>query len=357
MSPVYMTWMIYGANGYTGELCVAQALQRGQRPLLAGRNDEAVALVAQRHALDYRSFPLGDSAAVVCGLEGIDLVLHCAGPFSATSAPMIEACAQVGAHYLDVTGEIAVFESIHSQSERWKQAGIVAMPGVGFDVVPTDCLAAELARQVPNATRLRLAFQPLGGNTSPGTARTMVEGLGKPTAVRRSGKITDTEPGSLTRRIDFGSGEVLCAAISWGDVSTAWYTTGIPDIEVYLALPEKVIGKMGWSARFGSVLRSSPVQSFLKWRINSQVHGPDSDSRERSRSQVWGEVQRDDGTKLSMTLSCPNGYSLTAEAAVDLALRVGEGSTAPGAWTPAAAFGPDLVLGYRGVSRSAPITG
>jgi len=352
-----MMWMIYGANGYTGELCAAEAIRRGERPLLAGRNDEAVALVAQRLGLEYRSFSLEDPAAnaVVRGLDGVDLVLHCAGPFSATSAPMLEACTGAGAHYLDVTGEIEVFESIHSQSERWREAGIVAMPGVGFDVVPTDCLAAELARQLPGASRIRLAFQPLGGNTSPGTARTMVEGLGKPCAVRRGGKITATGPGSLTRRIDFGSGEVLCAAISWGDVSTAWYTTAIPDIEVYLALPEKLIRKMGWSARFGPLLQSSPVQSFLKWRINSTVRGPDPASRERSRTQVWGEVEDDDGARISMTLSCPNGYSLTAEAAVDLALRVGEGTLAPGAWTPAAAFGPDLVLGYRGVSRSAAV--
>ena len=146
---------------------------------------------------------------------------------------------------------------------------------------------------------------------------------------------------------------MLCTAISWGDVSTAWYTTGIPDIEVYLALPEKLIRKMGWSALLGPLLQWSPVQRFLKWRIDATVRGP---SPERSSSRVWGEVEAEDGSRLSMRLTCPNGYSLTAEAAVDLALRVDEGSLAPGAWTPAAAFGPDLVLRYRGVSRSAALS-
>ncbi len=351
--------MIYGANGYTGELCAAEAVRRGDQPLLAGRNDEAVAQVAQRYGLEYRSFSLRDarSSSVARGLDGVDLVLHCAGPFSATSAPMLEACTRAGAHYLDVTGEIEVFEAIHSQNERWREAGIVVMPGVGFDVVPTDCLAAELARLLPGATRLRLAFQTLGGNTSAGTARTMVEGLGKPCAVRRGGEISSLRAGSLTRRVDFGSGPVETAAISWGDVSTAWYTTGIGDIEVYLALPEKLINKMSWTARMGPVLQSSLVQSFLKWRVDATVRGPNAEARERSSTALWGEVEAADGSRLSMSMTCPNGYSLTAEAAVDLAMRVAGGALAPGAWTPAGAFGPDFVLGYRGVHRAPAVMG
>ena len=351
--------MIYGANGYTGQLCAAEAVRRGEQPLLAGRNDEAVAQVALCHGLEHRSFSLRDpqSPSVTQALDGVDLVLHCAGPFSATSAPMLEACAGAASHYLDVTGEIEVFEAIHRQSARWSEAGIVVMPGVGFDVVPTYCLAAELARLVPGATRLRLGFQTLGGHTSAGTARTMIEGLGKPCAVRRGGEISSLRPGSLTRRIDFGSGPVATAAISWGDVSTAWYTTGIDDIEVYLALPEKLIQKMSWSARLGPVLQSGVVQRFLKWRVDATVRGPSAEVRERSSTALWGEVEAPDGARQSMTMTCPNGYSLTAEAAVDIAIRVAGGELAPGAWTPAGAFGPDLVLGYRGVQRSAAISG
>ena len=347
-------WMIYGANGYTGQLCVEEALRRGQRPILAGRNDEALAALAQRHDLEYRSFSLLDplAAPVVRAFDGVSLVLHCAGPFSATSAPMLEACERAGAHYLDVTGEIEVFEAIHAQTERWQKAKIVAMPGVGFDVVPTDCLAAELKRLVPDAVRLRLAFQTIGGKTSAGTARTMVEGLGKDCAVRREGALAAVAPGSLRRDIDFGSGEVPCAAISWGDVSTAWYTTAIPDIEVYLALPEALIRKMGWTARFGSLLQSSAVQSFLKWRVDASVRGPDQAARERSSTALWGQVEAADGSVVTMTMTCPDGYSLTAESAVDLAIRVVGGEVSPGARTPAGALGPDLVLGYRGVTRS-----
>jgi short subunit dehydrogenase-like uncharacterized protein len=184
----------------------------------------------------------------------------------------------------------------------------------------------------------------------------MVESLGKATLVRRGGELTSIAPGSLTRPIDLGGGEVPCLAISWGDVSTAWYTTGIPDIEVYLALPEKLIRKISWGGRLGPLLQWSLVQRFLKWRIDATVRGPSPETLERSSTRVWGEVEAEDGSRLSMTLTCPNGYSLTAEAGVDLALRVGQGDLTPGAWTPAAAFGPDLVLGYRDVHRSTTLS-
>jgi len=349
--------MIYGAYGYTGELCVREAIDRGQRPVLAGRNKAALDALAQRHGLEARCFALDDAEALAQGLRGVVLVLHCAGPFSATSAPMVEACAQSGSHYLDVTGELSVFEALHGQNERWQQAGIVVMPGVGFDVVPTDCLAAELSRQMPDAVALRLAFQTRGGNTSPGTARTMVESLGLPTAVRRGGALESVAPGSLCREIDFGKGPVPTTAISWGDVSTAWYTTGIGNIEVFLALPQKLIDKMGWTARFAGLVQLPPVQGLLKWRINASVRGPSDAARDQSSTWLWGEVEAENGSLLSMTMTCPNGYSLTAEAAVDLAIRVLNKEVEPGAWTPAAAFGPDLVLGYRGVRRSAAVVG
>ena len=350
-------WMIYGAYGYTGELCVREAKNRGERPVLAGRDQDSLDALAQRHGLESRCFALDDSVALAQELRGVDLVLHCAGPFSATSAPMLEACSLSGSHYLDVTGEISVFEEIHRQNQRWKKAGVVVMPGVGFDVVPTDCLAAELSRLMPDAVALRLAFQTRGGNTSPGTARTMVESLGLPTTIRKDGDLASVAPGSLCREVDFGKGTVPTAAISWGDVSTAWYTTGIGNIEVYLALPQKLIAKMGWTARFAGLVQSAPVQRFLKWRINASVRGPSDTARDQSSTLLWGEVESANGSLLSMTMTCPNGYSLTAEASVDIAIRIAGGEVAPGAWTPAAAFGPDLVLGYRGVRRSPAAVG
>ena len=135
-----MDWMIYGANGYTGQLMVEEAIKRGYRPVLAGRSRETIEPLAQKYGLPARVFALDKHEAVVMGLRGMELVLHCAGPFSKTASPMVKACLEVGAHYLDITGEIDVFAHCHALDAEAKQRGIVVLPGSGFDVVPTDCL-------------------------------------------------------------------------------------------------------------------------------------------------------------------------------------------------------------------------
>src|SRR5688572_29198476 len=160
-------WLIYGANGYTGKLIVAEAVKRGLKPVLAGRNTAAVRELAERYGLPARSFDLSNATTAASALSGVPLVLNCAGPFSQTAAPMLEACLASGAHYLDITGEIDVFAHCHAQDARARAAGIVVLPGAGFDVVPTDCLAAMLQRDLPTATSLVLAFEA-GGGPSPG---------------------------------------------------------------------------------------------------------------------------------------------------------------------------------------------
>lgn len=110
-------WIIYGANGYTGELIAREAVRQGLKPTLAGRNKAKVEALAQELGLDYKAFGLDNVDAVSQQLQGFKLVMHCAGPFSATSKPMMEACIKAGTHYLDITGEISVFEL--SQYRKW----------------------------------------------------------------------------------------------------------------------------------------------------------------------------------------------------------------------------------------------
>src|SRR6266550_6648973 len=152
-----MAWMIYGANGYTGQLIAELANNHGEKPILAGRNAAKVRALAEKLGLPWRAFALDRP-----DLRDIELVLHCAGPFSATSRPMVDACLLARAHYLDITGEIDVFESVLGRDEEARQRGIVLLPGAGFDVVPSDCLAALLKQRLPSATKLELAFAPIG---------------------------------------------------------------------------------------------------------------------------------------------------------------------------------------------------
>lgn len=348
------TWMIYGVNGYTGRLCAEEALRRGLRPVVAGRNQERVSRAAKELGLTCRVFDLKNHDAAVEGLQGITAVLNCAGPFSATARPFLDACATAGVHYLDVTGEISVFEYVHHHSDRWKQAGIVALPGVGFDVVPTDCMAAMLKEALPEATHLRLAFKSKRGKLSPGTTKTMIESLSSGSAVRRNGVVVNTTAGACVAMIPYADQPVLSVAIPWGDVSTAFHSTGIPNIEVYTTIPKSQRGLLSWVNRFSFLFRLEVMQNLLKRLVERNVVGPDESERNRDTVNLYGDVADSSGHRLAMTMQTPNGYSLTFDAAVSSMERVLAGDIAPGAQTPSLAFGNTFVLGLKGVSHTPP---
>ena len=141
------------------------------KPVLAGRNARG-RRPPGRPSCDcpQRLLPTRNSAAQIAEhLQGIAAVLHCAGPFSQTARQMMDACLSAGADYLDITGEIDVIEWAAARGERAKQAGVALIPAVGFDVVPSDCLAAMLAERLPGAqvlaigVRRRRRLQPRHG--------------------------------------------------------------------------------------------------------------------------------------------------------------------------------------------------
>lgn len=343
--------LIYGCNGYTGALISRLAKKQGLTPILSGRNEAAVKALANELGLDHVAFDLADSAAADKALADVKVVLHCAGPFMYTSKPMIEACIRNKAHYLDITGEISVFEGAHRQDEAAKKAGIMVMSGVGFDVVPTDCMALYLKGQLPDATHLELALMSKGGRLSHGTAITIAEGMGNPSAIRKDGKIIPTRSGYTTREIDFGFTKKLGAEIPWGDVSTSYYTTGIPNIRVYNVLPKSLINSMKLSNYIGPILRMRWVKDKAIAKIKQKPAGPNDQERETSQSFVWGEVKNSSGATKQAVLTLPEGYTLTAETAVEIAKRVLDSSFAvTGFKTPAAVFGAGFIREFAGVS-------
>jgi short subunit dehydrogenase-like uncharacterized protein len=332
-------WMIYGANGYTGRIAAERAREVGLLPVLAGRRLDAVRPLAERLGCEAAAFSLDDAAATARALDGVTAVLHCAGPFSATSRPMVDACLAARAHYLDITGEVAVFEAIFARDAEARAAGVSLLPGVGFDVVPTDCVAKTLAERLPGATRLELAFASLGGSISPGTMKTMVENLGEGGLVRRGGQLVAVPPAHASRDVPFADHPRRCVALPWGDVSTAFRSTGIPDITVYAALPGPARLAMRLAGAFAGLAARPSVQSLLKRQIERRVHGPTDEQRRTGRSQVWGEVTAGDGRRLQATLEAPEGYRFTALAAVEAVRRLLDGGVAAGALTPSLAFG------------------
>lgn len=342
-------FVIYGATGYTGKLIAEAAAAGAIAPLVAGRSEDKLRAVAEPLGLPYRAVSLDDPAGLDALLAEAEVVLHVAGPFSATSRPMADACLRTGTHYLDVTGEIAVFEALAGRGAEARDKGIMLMPGVGFDVVPTDCLAAYVASRLPEATELRLYIAGLGA-ASRGTSKTGVEGLAAGTRVRRGGRIARLRWGDRVR-VDFGDGERECIAIGWGDVSSAYHTTGIPDVRVYFEATPQLRQMDFLSRNFRWLMGWAPVQRRLKAAVERQPEGPSERHRARGRCTIVGEARDAGGRRVRARLETPEGYTLTVHTALAIAERVLAGESRPGFQTPGGLFGPDFILEFEGCER------
>jgi short subunit dehydrogenase-like uncharacterized protein len=334
MSP---RWLIYGAYGYTGRRIAREAVRRGGRPILAGRDQAKAAAIAAELDCPVRAFTL-TGASAAASLQGVGLVLNCAGPFYRTAGPLLEACLAAGVHYLDITGEIDVIELAASQQRRATEARICIMPAVGFDVVPSDCLAAALHQRLKDATHLRLAFWSTDA-PSPGTARTAWETAAGP-RTRVEGSIRTARHKLID--VAFADHPRRAMLVPWGDVASAYHTTGIPNIEVYAALPKPVL----WLGRFqwlSAVSRFSPLRRLVSWGISRGVPGPSDDDLAQSRSEFWGCATNADGRSVEGTLSTIGGYALTVRTALAAVERVLAGDIPPGFHTPARALGIDFI--------------
>lgn len=341
-------FLIYGANGYTGELIVRFAVERGLKPILAGRNAKKVEELAKKHGLDFRVFSLEETEKLDLALREVSFVLHCAGPFSLTSKLMVEACLRIGRHYLDITGEISVFEQMASLDKQAKEANIMIMSGVGFDVVPSDCLALHLKNRLPSATSLTLAFYGLG-HISHGTQATMTMNVGKGGSIRRNGEITNVPTAWKTREIDFGEAKKLGVTIPWGDVATAFYSTGIPNIEVYTIVPPPQLKLLKLSRYLGWLLATKPLQKFLQSQIPEG--GPSDEERKNGKTLLWGEASDEQGNRVEVRQQGVEGYTLTALTALKISEKILAENFCAGYQTPAKCYGADLILEIEGSAR------
>lgn len=343
-------FLIYGATGFVGDAIARLAVKRGLKPILAGRNREKIISLAKELELDYRVFKLDDTTSLDYALEDVAAVLHCAGPYILTYRPMIESCLRQGTHYLDITGELPVYEALALCDSQAKEQDIMILPGVGFDVVPTDCLAVHLKKQLPSASHLTLAFRSKGpASLPPGTIKTAVSLIPYGNRIRRDGNLVKPEKGIKTRMIDFGEGLVEATRLTWGDVFTAFYSTGIPNIEVYSVFPNEIKQQMKVIEYLRSLFSLSIVQKLLKRMAKG---GSTIAEREQTKVSVWGEVKDDQGRKVEGRLYGPEaGVIWTSRAALAAIERVMVGDVKLGFQTPAKAYGADFVLDCEGVTR------
>jgi short subunit dehydrogenase-like uncharacterized protein len=342
-------WLIYGANGYTGRLIALQAKSLGLQPILAGRSADIQRLGVEL-GLPVCQFDLSNQAASAKALADVQLVLNCAGPFSATAVPMLQACLAAGAHYLDITGEYAVFEHAHKLHEAARRTGIVICPGVGFDVVPTDCLAVALKAAMPDAIELSLGFDTASG-LSPGTSKTMLENLADGGKVRENGELLSVPNAYKKRLCDFGYGPKWAMSIPWGDVVTAFYSTGIANISVYVPAPKPMIQLLRGLDGLRPAFAWPWLQRLLSAAINRWVKGPTALQRATLRTAVWGEVRNARGEVKTARIETNNGYELTIHSALHVVQWLLANPQEGGYYTPAQMLGWQLIEQLPGSSK------
>jgi short subunit dehydrogenase-like uncharacterized protein len=348
-----MTWMIYGAYGYTGRLTASLAAERGEMPLLAGRHEGPLRALAELLQLEHRVVRLDDRNDLARALQGVDAVAHCAGPFAATARPMVDACLRTGTHYLDITGEVEVIEETLGRHGQARTAGVTLLPAAGFDVVPSDGLASLLAGELPGARHLALAIR-LDGSVSPGTASTALAALGKPAVARIDGVLGPVPARLRQRKVAFPDGETQVTALPLADLATAPRSTGIGNVVTYAPLPSAARPLYALSTAAGPLMRN-PVTQWMARSLARRLPGPSARTRTETRAVVWGEVADDAGRTVQGTVSTPNGYDFTADAVIRIAAVLEKGALPPGAFTPAQALGSDFLHQLDGVKIRVPL--
>jgi len=337
--------LLYGAYGYTGTLIAERATALGVPLLLGGRDEARLRPLAERTGHPFRAFPLD-----AIDLTGVRVLLGAAGPFVHTAPKLVAACLAQGVHYVDITGEMPVFQHCYSRGVDAMSAGVALLPGAGFDVVPSDCIAKFAAEQLPGAERMKLSILSRGG-ASGGTARTATEaGLGG--WVRRDGELVPAAIGSITGRTHFGDRERTTLAVPWADVLTAGWSTGIPNIEVHFAVAPGVARAARAASALGGLLETRLVGAVARAWAARLPDGPDAAARARGSAVFVAEVERGD-ERFRARLTTPEGYTLTAITALECAVRASRGRLRPGFSTPSQAFGADFITTFQGCVREA----
>jgi short subunit dehydrogenase-like uncharacterized protein len=339
--------LIYGATGFTGRQIVREARARGLAPLLAGRSKEKLSALSRNHGLEYRVAALDDSTPADF-LAGVHVVLNAAGPFRRTAPALAAACLARGVHYLDISGEIASIEALARLDSTAQKSGCMLLPGAGFDVVPSDCLLAHVAAALPGADRLSLGLSGLNA-VSRGSAASVFDQAAQLVTVRRDGTLVQVPPGQLVSEFDFGSGRRAATAINWGDVASAYYSTGIQNIAVYYERNPLVDAGLEMF-RQGRWLLDTPIAGYWQQAVMRLIpEGPSPDYQTRTRATIVARAGNSTGQWLEARLQTPEVYAFTATTSVEIADRVLDGKAKAGFQTPSLLLGSEYMLTLPGV--------
>lgn len=337
--------LLYGANGFTGKLIIKELVNRKINFTVAGRNENEIKALGEAYNVDYRIFDLNDHQNICRHIASHKLVIHAAGPFIYTAEPMIKACIDQGVHYIDITGEIQVFELAKSLGKAAAERGVLLLPGAGFDVVPTDCAGLMAKEALEEAQSLEIAFYQKGGQISRGTMKTSVLGMADKGRVRKDGQLTAENTGKRSKVIEFDHQlKRHVMSIPWGDVSTAHHTTGIPNIVAYMAVHPRTIRLVKFQSLLRPLFRIKWLRNWMLKKIDDRPPGPDQSTMETASTYIYARAVDRNGRSACIRLKCQEAYSLTSFFAAYIAEQVLQDSFTPGFQTPAGMFGSQLIF-------------
>ena len=349
-------WLLYGAYGYTGHLIARRAVEEGHAPLLAGRNEERLRAVGDELGLEWVRAEIGELTDVLGRFpERAATLVNAAGPFTATAERVLDACLERGMHYLDVTGEVRVLEELFRKDAQARHRGITAVPAVGFDVVPSDSLALRLHEKVRAGLRLELAFRTPPGS-SRGTLKTILTHLPAGGLQRRGGVLIRGHLGEGGRSVPFPDRDRYCVPVPWGDLVTAYRTTGIPDVVTYMAMsPSRARNLRILASTMGRLLTIPRLRRWAFHAVDALNPSPEKKRRHDARSMIWGRVESPDGRAAWGAVETMEGYGFTAAAVLRALERLRTGGTEAGVLTPTQAFGVDFVEEVPGTKIQGPL--
>jgi len=343
------SWILYGANGYTGVLLAEQAIKKGLNPIIAGRSKEKIVPIAERLDLEYLIFDIDNENILINALQDHDLILNAAGPFKYTSKSIVNACLKSKTHYLDITGEIPVFEENFKLNQQAIDSDIVIISGVGFDVVPTDCMAQYISNKIDDPIQLDIGVAGVD-NLSRGTLKTMIEYFTSGSLIRRNGNLMIKKKGEYLNKIRFHDKERKVIAVSWGDLATAFKTTKIPNITTYMP-PSSSLLKLLNSAEINTEgnFQNIDLKKVSTW-IEKNIYGPDEKVRLEGTSHVWVSVSNNAGNKAEAWLETIEPYRFTYLSGIKAVEKVFE-LDLKGTLTPSQAFGYNFILEFPDTKR------
>ena len=344
--------LIYGAYGFTGAGISKLAAEYGITPVLAGRNGAKLKPLAESLGYDYIVISLENNHNnLVTVLKHFEIVLHIAGPYTFTAKPMLDAVVEAGTHYLDLTGENHVIQAELDRDQEFRNANIMVMPAVGYDVVPTDCLNVYVAEKIHSPTNLTVVLNgnytaAEGAEASRGTMKSGLEMLGRPLLMRENGSMVEVSALKVIQRKENGQSQTL-VQIPWADMMTSYISTGIPNIEVFQVqrgeFPEYLL----------RIAQTDFGRRALSWLIEKYLpEGPPPGAQQTRQTRIVSTVTNDAGDSASAAMITPEAYLLTFHSTLIVAKRVIEGHWEPGFQTVGKVYGPELALEVPGVSRT-----